>query len=203
MAIYLLRHGETPGNAGRVVQTPDTPLSERGRDQAARAAARLVGAGIARILTSDLARAALTAEALRRALQVPVEEEPLLRERDFGEIRGTPYAELTVDIFGLDYAPPGGETWPAFHDRVDRAWGRVQEVAAATTGHLAVVTHGLVCFSLATRHLALPAAAEPGRGFRNASVTRVEGAPPHRVSLHDCTAHLEDAEPDGGGAGRV
>ncbi len=32
--ILLIRHGETPSNAGRIVQTPDTPLSSRGFQQA-------------------------------------------------------------------------------------------------------------------------------------------------------------------------
>ena len=30
MQIFLIRHGETAANAARIVQTPDTPLSERG-----------------------------------------------------------------------------------------------------------------------------------------------------------------------------
>ena len=33
MAIFLIRHGETAGNANRVVQVPETPLSERGLAQ--------------------------------------------------------------------------------------------------------------------------------------------------------------------------
>ena len=36
MAIYVVRHGETPGNVNRVLQTPETPLSERGLVQAER-----------------------------------------------------------------------------------------------------------------------------------------------------------------------
>ena len=45
MAIYLLRHGETPGNAHRVIQKPEVPLSERGLEQARRAARRRAGKG--------------------------------------------------------------------------------------------------------------------------------------------------------------
>ena len=33
MSILLARHGETPSNAARVLQLPDTPLSERGLAQ--------------------------------------------------------------------------------------------------------------------------------------------------------------------------
>jgi len=191
MAIYLIRHGETPGNAGRVVQTADTPLSERGILQAQRLAERLGRTSIARILASDLRRAAMTAEPLREVLDAPLAFEPLLQERNFGELRGTPYAELEVDIFAAGFAPPGGETWETFDARVDQAWRRVAAVARDTKGHLAVVTHGLVCFSLATRHLALPPEAEPQLGFANTSLTIAQAEPPHEVTLFNCTAHLE------------
>ena len=196
MAIYLIRHGETPGNAGRVVQTADTPLSERGRLQAQRLAERLARTNIARILASDLTRAAMTAEPLREALGAPLVLEPLLQERNFGELRGTPYAELEVDIFAAGFAPPGGETWESFDARVDQAWRRATAVARNTKGHLAVVTHGLVCFSLATRRLALPPEADPRLGFANTSLTIVQAAPPHEVTLYNCTAHLEGAGVD-------
>lgn len=206
MALYLLRHGETPGNAARVIQTADVVLSERGEEQARRLARRLATAGVAGILASDLARASRTAEHLREATGAPLDLEPLLQERNLGDLRGTPYAEIDFDVFAAGYAPPGGETWEAFHARVDRAWQRVCAVAAATPGDLAVVTHGLVCLSLATRHLALPAGATFERGFANASLTIVDASPPHAVHLLNCTAHLADLPgglPDADRAGRA
>ena len=193
VSIFLIRHGETVGNASRVVQLPDNPLSSRGVAQAERLARRLAHAGIAHIVASDFARAAGTAEALRRGLGVPLTFEPLLQERSFGDLRGTPYAELTVDMFALDYAPPSGETWGVFHRRVDRAWARVQALAAATAGHLAVVTHGLVCRSLAERHLALAPGESVPLKWENTSLTVCEG-PPWRVELLNCIAHLDDLD---------
>jgi broad specificity phosphatase PhoE len=194
MAIYVLRHAETDSNATRVVQRPDAPLSTRGRDQAARLARRLAGAGITRIRTSDLARARETAEALRVGTGAAVDVDPDLAERNFGDVRGTPYADLEVDIFGAGYEPPGGETWAAFHARVDAAWARVLRAAAATPGHLAVVTHGLVCESLLQRHLG---GAEAGASrWANTAVTIVE--PPATLRLLACAIHLDDAPPDGG-----
>ena len=190
--IFLIRHGETAGNAARIVQRPDIPLSERGIAQAERLARRLADAGIAGILASDLRRAAMTAEHLSRATRLPIRFEPLLHERNFGDIRGTAYADLGLDPFDPGYAPPNGETWEVFHARVDRAWDRMREVAAATEGHLAVVTHGLVCKSLAGRHLALPAGEGVPERWENTSVTIVDAAAPWRVSLLNCCAHLGD-----------
>ena len=194
MSIFLIRHGETVGNASRVVQHPDNPLSPRGLAQAERLARRLAGEGIAHIVSSDFARAAGTAEQLRRVLGVPVSFEPLLQERNFGDLRGTPYVELGFDMFAPGYAPPNGETWEVFHRRVDQAWARVQALAAATSGHLAVVTHGLVCRSLAARHLALAAGDSVPERWENTSLTIVEGPAPWRVGLLNCVAHLEDLD---------
>ena len=192
MSILLIRHGETPGNAGRVVQRPDMPLSSRGIAQAERLARRLAGEPIARIVSSDLVRAAMTAEHLSRVTGLPVAFDSLLHERNFGDIRGTAYADLGFDPFEPSYAPPNGESWDVFHARVDRAWARVREVAAATQGHLAVVTHGLVCRSLAGRHLALPEGQTVPERWENTSVTIVEGRAPWRVQLLNCAAHLDD-----------
>ena len=192
--LFLIRHGETVGNASRTVQLPDNPLSLRGVAQAERLARRLASEGIAHILSSDFARARTTAEHLQRVIGTPLSFEPLLQERNFGDLRGTPYADLGLDMFAPDYAPPNGETWPAFHARVDRAWARVQAVAAATHGRLAVVTHGLVCRSLAARHLLLPDGEVAPERWENTSLTIVDWPAPWRVRLLNCVAHLEDLD---------
>jgi probable phosphoglycerate mutase len=194
VSIFLIRHGETAGNASRTVQLPDSPLSPRGLAQAERLARRLAREGIARIVASDYTRAAATAERLQRATDVPLAFDTLLQERNFGDIRGTPYAALGFDIFEPDYAPPNGESWPVFHARVDQAWARLQQLAAATPGHLAVVTHGLVCRSLAARHLLLPDGAVVPERWENTSLTIVECPAPWRVRLLNCVAHLADLD---------
>jgi broad specificity phosphatase PhoE len=192
--IYLIRHGETEGNASRVVQFPDTPLSARGLLQAARLAERLAEARLAAILASDYARAAMTAARLAEGTGLAPAHEPLLRERHFGELRGTPYSELEargIEPFAEDYAPPGGETWDVFHARVDRAWARVQEFARRSGGPVAVVTHGLVCHSIVRRHLGV----EPqGIAFPNTAVTGIHGPPWRRADPVGCAVHLEGLE---------
>ena len=194
--LFLIRHGETAGNALRIVQRPDIALSPRGVTQAERLARRLAREGIARIVSSDFVRAVSTAEYLQRATGAPLSFEPLLQERSFGDLRGTPYAELGFDMFAPDYAPPNGETWPLFHARVDQAWARMQELAAVTNS-LAVVTHGLVCRSLAARHLILADGEVVPERWENTSLTIVDWPAPWRVRLLNCVAHLDglDAAP--------
>jgi 2,3-bisphosphoglycerate-dependent phosphoglycerate mutase len=194
MAIFLIRHGETVGNASRVVQRPDTPLSPRGLAQAARLARRLASAGVAHIVSSDFARARSTAESLAALSPAPLSFEPLLQERNFGDLRGMPYSAFDFDPFAPGYVPPNGETWEVFHARVDEAWARVQALSERVGGHLAVVTHGFVCRSLAARRLILPAGQTVPARWENTSLTIVDCPAPWRVRLLNCIAHLEDLE---------
>ena len=190
MTIHLIRHAETVFNASRVVQPAETPLSERGRLQAEQLATRLATAGITRILSSDLARAVATAEAIGRSTGATLGLDPDLQERNFGAVRGTPYAELREDIFAAQYVPPGGESWAVFHARVDRVWDRVVKRERLGDG-LAIVTHGLVCWSIVSRHLE-PGHGEPPMRFGNTGVTVIDGPAPWQVRLLDCTAHLDE-----------
>jgi 2,3-bisphosphoglycerate-dependent phosphoglycerate mutase len=196
--IFLIRHGETEGNAAQIVQLPDASLSPRGIAQAERLARRLAVEGIALILSSDLQRAVTTAEHVHRATGAPIASDPLLQERNFGDLRGTPYAELGFDLFALDLEPPGGESWPIFHARVDRAWEAIQARAAEIDGPLAVVTHGLVCRSLAARHVVLPEGTIAPERWENTSVTIVDGPAPWRVRLLNCATHLADLDATAG-----
>ena len=197
MKVHLVRHGETPLNAVRVLQLPDTPLGERGISQAARVAGRLADAGIAAILTSDYARALATAEAIRSATGTPTEVEPLLRERNFGIHRGCAYHALKVDIFAADYAPPEGESVPEFEARVGEAWAAVRAAAARASGPIAVVSHGLVCRTLARDHLeAAPGIDVAQARWVNACVTEIEAAPGPRwtITRLACARHLGGIE---------
>jgi len=197
MAIFLIRHGETDFNAARIVQTPEVPLSARGLAQADRVAERLAALGVAAILSSDLRRAAMTAERLRARTGAPLTLDGGLQERNYGDVRGQSYAALGVNILAPDYEPPGGERWADFHRRVDAAWERVVAAAAALDGNLAVITHGLVCHSLALRRLQLPLGTDTPLRWDNASVTVVDAAAPWAVRVLNCTAHLGEPEPAG------
>lgn len=209
MGILLIRHGQTAGNRDRIIQVPETPLSDQGLAQAARLGRRLAGEPISEIWSSHLRRAHQTAEAIERTTGVALAIHPELEERNFGQLRGTPYAELRFDPFVPKYDPPGGESWDAFHERVDRMWERIERHwfdHFATRGgvdHLAIVSHGLFLRSLLERRLLSAEQLErhgDGEGritIDNTalSVVTPRGASasgePHRVDLLACTAHLE------------
>ena len=202
MTIFLVRHGETDGNAARILQRPDVPLNERGMRQAEQLARRLCARGFVAILCSDLVRARMTADPLAAGSRIAIEESPLLAERNFGDLRGTAYAALAEDPFGPDVAPPNGEDWPMFHARVAEAFAFIVSRRRDLKGTLVVVTHGLVCRALVERHVPLPAGVSAPERFDNTSVTVLHEDAPHGVSLMNCTRHLAASdEIDRGRAG--
>lgn len=191
MSILLIRHGETALNAARIVQHPETPLNDRGIGQARRLAERLAEFPITNIVSSDYQRAHMTAEAIADVTGLPIAIQESLRERNFGEARGTPHADLPEDLYAPDFHPRGGESWPMFHERVAVAWEEITERAARARGDLAVVSHALVCRSLVEHHLTLGDDMDVKvPRWPNTALTVIEHRAPWRVSVLACGAHL-------------
>ncbi len=143
--IHFVRHGETPGNAERRFQTPDVPLSEAGRAQAAAVAATLRETTRAEaILSSDYARAWETARTIGEHLQLAVTEEPALRERNFGIARGQLYADIGEETIALWRSPhyriEEGESWADVYVRMGEFLERLRTAPPAR--ELILVTHG-------------------------------------------------------------
>jgi broad specificity phosphatase PhoE len=93
--IFLARHGETADNAeGRVQGTIDTPLNERGREQARMLAEHAAGLGVTALYTSQLARALETAEIVGERLGL----EPVVDRRFAESDRGMWQGRLLRDI---------------------------------------------------------------------------------------------------------
>ncbi|HIF20390.1 MAG TPA: hypothetical protein EYQ27_00445 [Gemmatimonadetes bacterium] len=86
--IYLIRHGQTAYNAAAVIQPADTPLNERGLDQADRLAARLGALGVAHVLASDLPRAVYDGRAYRTGHRGFARTQPATART---ELRGRPW----------------------------------------------------------------------------------------------------------------
>src|SRR2546427_11702585 len=85
-AFYFVRHGESEGNAARIFTgQSDSPLTGRGRRQAAAVADELAKVKFDRIVSSDLARSRDTAEVIAKRRGIPVEVVKDLREIDVGE----------------------------------------------------------------------------------------------------------------------
>jgi len=195
MTLLLIRHGETPLNAARVLQPADTPLSPRGLEQACALAQRLAGAGIAGVVSSDLPRARQTAGAIAAACGLPITALPLLQERNFGALRGRPYESFDFDPLRMLEAPEGGESQAQFELRAAAAFEALLPLRRRAGGPLAVVTHGLLLRAWLQRPLQLGALAMPTH-VANTSITIVTAQPPHRVLRINDTEHLDETSRD-------
>lgn len=87
MILYVVRHGEAVWNTeNRICGRTDSPLTEKGRAQAAALAPHLPK--VDRVLCSPLSRARETAEILTRGTGLAIKIEPRLIEQDFGSFEG-------------------------------------------------------------------------------------------------------------------
>lgn len=117
--LILLRHGETFYNATcRMQGQMDTELSDVGIAQAKQAAEFLSKQPIARIISSDLTRARVTAEAVASRVGAEVGVDKRLRETHLGKWQGKNHAEVDEQYPGAralwrhdaTWAPPSGES---------------------------------------------------------------------------------------------
>jgi len=192
----LIRHGETALNRARVFQPPDTPLSPLGQQQAVALAVRLKDEPIAQILSSDLSRALQTAAPVAELLGIPIRQSELLRERNFGDLRGRAYADITDNPLSEDYQPVNGESWAQFRHRVDGAFKWVVEQAMDQSGTTLVLTHGLVIRAVVDDHL--PCDQPLPERFENTCITAFSAAAPFPVSMLADFKHVADLVADGG-----
>jgi broad specificity phosphatase PhoE len=132
--LLLARHGETEWNREERYQGhADPPLNDRGRAQAEELAARLAAEPVDAVYSSDLRRAAETAEIVGARLGLPVVDEPGLREIDVGSWQGL--TKTQIDGRAWD-----GETYEHHAERVTRA---LREIAARhPDGRVLIVSHG-------------------------------------------------------------
>ena len=93
--LLLLRHGQTQSNLDGIWQGHlDVELTPAGLDQAAAAARGLAAYGPVRLVSSDLKRAARTADVVGAHVGLPVELDPRWREFNVGQWTGLSTAEV-------------------------------------------------------------------------------------------------------------
>lgn len=148
--LLLVRHGESEANAsGKLLGRLESPLTERGRDQAA-LVGRGLGSGVGRVVSSPLGRASATAAIVADACGVAsVEVDDRWIEMDYGDLDGTPLTAVPVTLWrrwGSDpcFAPPRGEPLVEVGRRVRRALADLvgDDGGAARDGrHVVVVSH--------------------------------------------------------------
>lgn len=150
--LCLIRHGETTWNTEQRFQGhTDIPLNAKGELQARQMAQALKDAKINFdvLYTSDLRRAADTANAVVQLFSVEAQVDPILRERHFGALQGLLTREAPIirpDIWqahltrNLDHDLEGGESIQQLALRVQNALDMFQERHSGKT--VLIVSHG-------------------------------------------------------------
>ena len=153
--LYLVRHGQSAGNAeGRFGGHSPTPLSELGVQQAELTAQSLAKENINAIYTSDLFRAVQTAEPLAKLLDLPVIKTSAFRERNVGVLEGKTFdeskEEFPKDYYALvnrsvHHVITEGES---YRHLLRRATSALREILNIHRGEkVAVFSHtGAICF---------------------------------------------------------
>jgi broad specificity phosphatase PhoE len=115
MAIELVyeTHSTTVDNeTGIATGWLEGRLSDRGRAQAAALGERRRDDGLAAVFTSDLGRAIETAQIAFAGSGLRVQQDRRLRECNYGELNGTPAADIEAErARRIDEPFPGGESY--------------------------------------------------------------------------------------------
>ena len=149
----MLRHGESEGNARRVVaaRALDPPLIDVGVGQATLQAERLSSAGLAAIHASPLLRTRQTAAIASERCGLPVGYSDVLWEVDVGDLDGRTVDEETLAVLrgvakeweaGRSAVGfPGGETLDGVYDRFHTF---LASLGDGHDGPILVVGHGVL-----------------------------------------------------------
>ena len=160
MELYAIRHGQSAANAIQAhAGWAQVPLTELGREQAAKTGELLKGMEFDRVIVSDLLRAKETAQ-----IALPgrnFEQDPRLRETNVGSLQGRRVVDLTAELgeeyvrrrLARDYRVYGGEDTHAHYDRVAEFMKDLE--SAPEDARIAAVCHegtimAMLCYVLHT-----------------------------------------------------
>jgi probable phosphoglycerate mutase len=143
--ILVARHGDAAYESKHWADEGGS-LTDEGRAQAARLAARLRPRGVTHVWTSTMARAVQTAEIAAARLGVRVTTREGLREFSVGSFAGSRADDPFVEVYAewlaghLDLRLPGGETGAELRHRMHHVLFEIAESHAGET--VLVVSHG-------------------------------------------------------------
>ncbi|MFO7992331.1 MAG: histidine phosphatase family protein [Thermoplasmata archaeon] len=187
MKLIIARHGQTQENIEGILQghLPGT-LSKKGIRQANKLAERLKKENIDHIYSSDLARAADTAQIIAEFHpKVPLKFTEKLRERDAGELQG-------MNLKGRDWLikdPVGGETVQQLYDRANDFLNKIKENHPNQT--ILLVCHGGIGKALyaAIKNQGTPHI-KATHDLKNASITIIKIEDDYEIISFNDVEHL-------------
>ncbi len=154
--VYFVRHGESKNNAIKHYNTPDTPLSVKGEEQAEIVGERCKKLPIEIIIASDMHRAQQTAKIISSQIQRDVETCAFFRERItatsiLGKSRKDPSVMGAVTLSKQNFHTVGWryEDGENFEDLKARALKGLAYLEERPEKEIVVVSHGFFMFIMA------------------------------------------------------
>ena len=143
--LYLVRHGQTELNVQNILQGwQDSPLTERGREQALATRTAFAARGVAfdHLYSSPLGRARRTAELIvGEGRSIALVDD--LREWHLGSLEGTSNRKMPAQPWGDYPVAFGGESETQLRARMVAALSRI--MARSQHNCVLAVSHGSAC----------------------------------------------------------
>lgn len=146
---FFVRHGQSEGNAGGYIATPDTKLTDLGIEQARTTGLELRNKGITKIVCSPMARAQQTAEVIAAELGIDLKHIEIieeLHERRLGELEGNPREHEPEWYMTTEVVAPDAETRDETIERLQICIKKLATLAEDET--LLAVGHGIIGYYL-------------------------------------------------------
>ena len=188
MKIYLIRHGQSEANLNNLTQGQlDSPLTEKGIEQAKAIANRLKNENFDLAYSSDLQRASKTAEEILKFHQnIKLNKIKELREMSKGKYEGRErkyfYEELEKQgLLYCHFRPEGGENYLDCLPKIAEFYNNLPDK------NILIVAHGgsIICSILNLLNIPI----EKYRQYQtnNTSLTIINN---NQLELFNCTEHL-------------
>ena len=150
--VYFVRHGQSLDNASTVFQSPDSPLTEKGREQAQKIADRVARISFDALIVSPFKRARETADVITKVTGKEAQYSDLFRERTKptsvngksydDEEASTLWKEWNKSLYTPGMRVADGENFDDIVLRADKALSFLKDRAEES---IVVVTHGFFC----------------------------------------------------------
>ncbi|HSW89328.1 MAG TPA: histidine phosphatase family protein [Patescibacteria group bacterium] len=153
MTLYIVRHGESEGNAARVHQTNEMPLSPSGLSQAKKVAGRFLHTPVDLIISSTAMRAEQTAKEISAAVSKEIEfNEKLIEKQGPSETAGKKH----IDVHHIWKAIAKHSDDPDWHysneentwDFIKRIAQQLRQIEMRNQENIVLVSHGHVIRAL-------------------------------------------------------
>ncbi len=150
--VFYARHGQSEANLAQVFQGKlDSPLTQKGEDDAKQLAKNVADKKITTIISSNLQRANKTAQIVKAQNNIEAEiiVIPELHEIDWGALAGKKRVDFInedeISSVAFYYAGNGAETLSQVYARIKKAKQKIQKILEKQeSGNILVVGHGQI-----------------------------------------------------------